>query len=337
MVQELVFGGRTYFRGYDKTEWKILKGMSLFNPVISVDSTLLTTCACFRDNGHTPRIQGFLYSGVCTFGALQPTENISKNWRGTYLRGFTVSDRWEIRTSFTFIHFFETIFDILFIVTLSFIIVIKKSPGVQSAGGGRSTSKSTCVVPAWTRRILLLGSVQAYDRIKWPLTPRDVYFIGNACNGRVWKQFWCLRLSWEACGPRRHQRLLLRGRTEKVRMEMCLRMHAQSSYVQTGHPPSTLSVPDKASNEVVMFRVFAKDSPVEISVVKPRDSLPGRERGPQGQCWCCIVVIWNGVYNNKKKKGRADDHIRTISGKHILNRIAFHGESSKLMSHGSLG
>ena len=54
------------------------------------------SCACFRDYAHTSRIQGSLYSGVCTFGALQLTVNFSKNWRGTYfrrgtyLRGFTV-------------------------------------------------------------------------------------------------------------------------------------------------------------------------------------------------------------------------------------------------------
>ena len=35
-------------------------------------------------------------------------------------------------------------------------------------------------------RMPLLGSVQAGDRINWPLTPSDVYFFGNACNGRVW-------------------------------------------------------------------------------------------------------------------------------------------------------
>ena len=40
--------------------------------------------------------RGTYIRGVCTFGALQPTANFSKNWRGTYfrrgtyLRGFTV-------------------------------------------------------------------------------------------------------------------------------------------------------------------------------------------------------------------------------------------------------
>ena len=37
-----------------------------------------------------------------------------------------------------------------------------------------------------------------FDRINWPLTSRDVYSLGNACIGRVCKQFQCLRLSKEA-------------------------------------------------------------------------------------------------------------------------------------------
>ena len=62
-------------------------------------------------------------------------------------------------------------------------MVIKKSPGGKSAGGGRSTSTPICVVPVrelWPRRILLFGSVQdaSGDRINWPLTPRDVYCFG---------------------------------------------------------------------------------------------------------------------------------------------------------------
>ena len=36
----------------------------------------------------------------------------------------------------------------LTVFTVSFTMVIKRSPGGESAGGGRSTSKSTCVVPA---------------------------------------------------------------------------------------------------------------------------------------------------------------------------------------------
>ena len=41
MVQVLIFEGHTYFRGYDKAEWKILQGRSLLNPVLSVGNPLL--------------------------------------------------------------------------------------------------------------------------------------------------------------------------------------------------------------------------------------------------------------------------------------------------------
>ena len=48
---------------------------------------------------------------------------------------------------------------------------------------------------------------------------------------------------------------LLRGRTVKVRMGMCLRMHSRSFSFQTDQAISTLSVPDIASIKGVMFRV----------------------------------------------------------------------------------
>ena len=35
-------------------------------------------------------------------------------------------------------------------ITVSFTMVIERSPGGQTAGGGQSTSKSTCEVPACT-------------------------------------------------------------------------------------------------------------------------------------------------------------------------------------------
>ena len=49
---------------------------------------------------------------------------------------------------FHFFLFFRNFF--LNIITVSFPMVIKRSPGGEAAGGGWSTSKSTCVVPAWT-------------------------------------------------------------------------------------------------------------------------------------------------------------------------------------------
>ena len=59
-MQALIFGGCTYFRcfeRYDKAEWKILRGRSLFNSVLSVDNTLLCLfqrlCTYFLDKGYT--------------------------------------------------------------------------------------------------------------------------------------------------------------------------------------------------------------------------------------------------------------------------------------------
>ena len=65
-----------------------------------------------------------------------------------------------------------------------------------------------------------IGDAEHVDRCSWKYTRvwsyqltsdlRDVYFFGYAhvaCNGRVWKQFRCLRLSQEAC--RAPQRLAL--------------------------------------------------------------------------------------------------------------------------------
>ena len=49
-VQVLIFGGRTYFRGYDKAEWKSLQGRRLFNfnAVLSVENTLYMLCMFHR-------------------------------------------------------------------------------------------------------------------------------------------------------------------------------------------------------------------------------------------------------------------------------------------------
>ena len=79
------FRGRTYFwgggGGYDKALWKILQGTSLF--IVQCFPHTTRCSACFSDYAHTSCIEGYLYSGVCTFGALQPTTNFSENWRGT--------------------------------------------------------------------------------------------------------------------------------------------------------------------------------------------------------------------------------------------------------------
>ena len=56
----------------------------------------------------------------------------------------SLSDQWEIRLFFIFRNSF------LYKITVSFAMVIKRSLGGEYAGGGQSTSKSTCEVPAWT-------------------------------------------------------------------------------------------------------------------------------------------------------------------------------------------
>ena len=130
---------------------------------------------------------------------------------------------------FHFLHIFRNSF--LYKIIVSFAMVIKRSPGGKSAGGGRSTSKPTCVVPPWTltafddrpapsmstfsARVnsdlgngsfwVEISDAERVDRCSWKCTRlrsyqltsdlRDVYFFGYACNGHVWKQFRCLRLS----------------------------------------------------------------------------------------------------------------------------------------------
>ena len=139
------------------------------------------------------------------------------------------SDQWEIRTSFTLFHFskiFYTKWPFSFPRWSKDLLVENRS-----AGGGQSTSKSTCVVPAWTLTAFgdrpassmskFSASVNSdlgngsfwveirdaehvdrcsrkYTRVwSYQLTTdlRDIYFFGYPCNGRVWKQFRCLRLS----------------------------------------------------------------------------------------------------------------------------------------------
>ena len=62
------FRGRTYFRGYDKAEAKILQGRSLFNPVLSAHNTLLCMfqrlCTYFQDTG-VLIFGGYVISGHC--------------------------------------------------------------------------------------------------------------------------------------------------------------------------------------------------------------------------------------------------------------------------------
>ena len=95
---------------------------------------------------------------------------------------------------------------LFYIFFFSFTMVIKWSLGGESPFGdrpGSSMSKYSAAVNSdlgngsfgveirdakhadrWTVQYL-----HEFDHINWPLTSRDVYFFGNACNDRVWKKF----------------------------------------------------------------------------------------------------------------------------------------------------
>ena len=63
------FRGRTYFWGYDKAEWKILQGRSLFNLVLSAHNTLLRIfqrlCTYFQNTGELI-LGGMYFRGIAT-------------------------------------------------------------------------------------------------------------------------------------------------------------------------------------------------------------------------------------------------------------------------------
>ena len=119
--------------------------------------------------------------------------------------------------TFRFFHFSKLFFYDFF---FSFTMAIKQSADRELRGEpaafGDKPAPSMCKYSRrelWPRNWFLLGrvdDVRHVDRFKWISTPawshqltsdlRDVYFFGYACNGRVWKQFRCLRLSYGACG-----------------------------------------------------------------------------------------------------------------------------------------
>ena len=70
----LIFGAVLTFGGYDKTEWKILQGRSLFNPVLSAHNTLLCMfqrlCTYYQDTG-VLIFGGYVLSGHCTDSKFQ--------------------------------------------------------------------------------------------------------------------------------------------------------------------------------------------------------------------------------------------------------------------------
>ena len=143
---------------------------------------------------------------------------------------------------------------------------------------------------------------------------------------------------------------LLRGRTVKVRMGLCLRMHSRSFSFQTDQAISTLSVPDIASIKGVMFRVSRRPcQSASLSVVKPvRVCLGGR--GPGSARTALILLGGSGIiflfhyplilHNSDQKWGPhfcADDQVRTVNGKQIENRTALSVRGKSSRRHDSLG
>ena len=78
-----------------------------------------------------------------TFVRLTPSQAISQSFR-VFIPFRSMRDTNKFHFFFHFSKFF------LYKITISFTRVIKRSPGGESTDDGRSTSKSTCVVPAWT-------------------------------------------------------------------------------------------------------------------------------------------------------------------------------------------
>ena len=127
-----------------------------------------------------------------TFARLTQSQAISQSFR--------VFITFRSMREATFFHFSKLF---LYKITVSFTMVIKRSPGGQAAGGGRSTSKSTCEVPAWM--LTAFGDWPASSMSKFGASVNSDLWVWSyqltsdlahvSCNGRVWKQFLCLRLS----------------------------------------------------------------------------------------------------------------------------------------------
>ena len=108
-----------------------------------------------------------LYRHTCktTFARLTQPQAISQS-----IAFSSLSDQWQIRLFFIFRNSF------LYKITVSFTMVNKRSPGGESAGGGRSTSKSTCEVPAWT--LTAFGD--------WPASTVSKFSAGVNSDFWVW-------------------------------------------------------------------------------------------------------------------------------------------------------
>ena len=117
---------------------------------------------------------------MTTFARLTQSQAISKS-----IPFSSLSDRWKIRTSFTFFHFFGTPF------SYNNRFLYHGDPAGESAGGRRSTSKSTCGVPAWTltsenASFGVCASEWSHQTDLWPQDLQMFTFFGSACDCRVW-------------------------------------------------------------------------------------------------------------------------------------------------------
>ena len=89
------------------------------------------------------KISVHIYNLVCTIDTV--TGNLAVNSVFITFRSMRETKKFHI-----FFFIFQNSF--LYKITVSFTMVIKRSPGGESAGDGRSTSKSTCTCadPAWS-------------------------------------------------------------------------------------------------------------------------------------------------------------------------------------------
>ena len=125
----------------------------------------MCVCVCVCHRGYCKALSRYRLVGSCvrpgenffpkptTFARLTQSRAISQSlaFSSLYIRSMREKNK------FHFFTFFETLF-----YTVSFTMAITRSPGGEFAGGGQSTSKSTCVVP--TRSLTAFGDRPASSR-----------------------------------------------------------------------------------------------------------------------------------------------------------------------------
>ena len=113
---------------------------------------------------------------------VQPSPNplqCFKNHSQAISQSFRVFITFRSMRETTFFHFSKLF---LYKITVSFTMVIKRSPGGQATGGGRSTSKSACEVPAWT--LTAFGD--------WPASSMSKFSASVNPDLWVWSYHWPL-------------------------------------------------------------------------------------------------------------------------------------------------